>query len=88
MGPPGTAHNIQLDDNIFTISKMQVIELVDRADLYLELIKIFAHKNISELKVLDLGWRKEDCIKLAQAGMTVVGTDVREAHIRKCECIE
>ena len=52
---PWTAHNIQLNDNIFTISKNAGNRVSDRADLYLKLIKIFSHKNISELKVLDLG---------------------------------
>ena len=85
---PWTAHNIQLDDNVFTISKNAGNRVSHRADLYLELIKIFAHKNFSELKVLDLGCLEGGIsIKLAQAGMTVVGTDVREGHIRKCEYV-
>ena len=41
---PWTAHNIQLNDNIFTISKNAGNRVSDRADLYLKLIKIFSHK--------------------------------------------
>ena len=85
---PWTAHNIQLDRNLYTISKDEGNRVSERADLYLQLIKIFAPSNSKQLRVLDLGCLEGGIsINLAQAGMNVVGVDVREGHIRKCEFV-
>ena len=43
---PWTAHNIQLDRNLYTISKDEAISF-ERADLYLQLIKIYAPTIVS-----------------------------------------
>ena len=85
---PWTAHNIQLERNLYTISKDEGNRVSERADLYVQLIKIFAPSNSKQLRVLDLGCLEGGIsINLAQAGMNVVGVDVREGHIRKCEFV-
>ena len=67
---------------------MQVIELVIETISVFKTYKNFSSTKYFTVKVLDLGCLEGGIsIKLAQAGMTVVGTDVREGHIRKCEYI-
>lgn len=78
-----TAHNIQLDDNLYTIEPRIVGDEVKLRRIT-QVIADIAGKPLPELRVLDLGSLEGlYAIELARHGANVVAIEVREANIEK-----
>ena len=86
---PWTAHNIQLSDNVFTISPDHHFNTAKRAEVYLSILHHSRRFDTTyPLKVLDLGCLEGGIsIYFAQRGFSTYGVDIRDSNLKKCRFV-
>jgi hypothetical protein len=81
---PWTAHNMQLQDDVYTIEPGVVGGNESRLRRVVQLVADLAHAPIDRLRVLDLGALEGlFAVELARRGASVVAIEAREANLEK-----
>jgi Methyltransferase domain len=81
---PWTAHNMQLQDDLYTIQPGIAGGNESRLRRVLQLVADLAHTPINHMRVLDLGALEGlFAVELARRGASVVAIEAREANLEK-----
>lgn len=85
---PWTAHNIHLDDDLYTIDPRIVGDEI-KLQRIVQIVSDLSHRSLSELRILDLACLEGlYAIELSRHGATTVGIEGREANIQKARYVQ